>query len=261
MKITIYHVDAFTDHLFSGNPAAVCLLPFWLEDQKLLAIAHENNLPATVFLVKQIDGYAIRWFTPHEIHLCGHGSIAAAYVIFNQLEKQLHEVKLHSISGVLSVKKDLDFITLNFPKKSGEPIPVDPILRQGLNREPEAVFQYQQERCIAIFNHQRDIENLKPDMSILKNYECRGIVVTAPGEQVDFVSRTFYPHKSITEDPVTGVSHCMLVPYWAKRLGKNTLEARQLSERGGYLRCEISDDQVLLSAKAALYMQGNIFLE
>ncbi len=252
--------DAFTDRVFGGNAALVCLLPYWLEDQKLLAITRENNLPATAFLVKKGSDYAIRWFTPAEVDLCGHGSIAAAYVIFNELEKQLNEIRLHSSSGILLVKKDEDFITLDFPQKSGEPKPIDDLLRQGLNTEPEAVFQYQKERCIVILRRQSDVENLRPDMSMLKGYECRGIVATAPGEKVDFVSRTFYPHKLISEDPVTGISHCMLAPYWAKRLGKNTLVAYQASERGGYLKCEISGNRVLLKAKAVLYLRGSISL-
>jgi len=260
MEIPVYYVDAFADRLFSGNPAAVCFLPYWLGDQTLLAIAHENNLPATAFLVKNGENYHIRSFTPNEIPLCGHGTLAAAYVIFNKVHPQLHEVVFQSTSGNLNVKKDGEFIVLNFPQKIGKSIPVHSILKKGFHVEPEAVFQYEKERCILVFHHQRDVESLAPDMSILKKYECPGIVATAPGDKVDFVSRTFYPHKVNHEDQVTGVSHCMLAPYWAKRLGKHILAAHQLSPRGGYVKCEVLDHRVLLSAKAVLYLQGSIIL-
>lgn len=261
MEITIYHVDAFTDTIFSGNPAAVCLLPHWLDDKILQAITYENNLPATVFLTFHANRYEIRWFTPLESALCGHGTLAAAYVIFNHLGHHENELNLHSKSGILNVKKNADYIVLNFPQKIGTAVAVDPLLKSGLNNtEIETVIQYQQERCIVVIKNQQQVQNLQPDMSILKNYSCPGIVVTAPGEKFDFVSRTFYPHKIISEDPVTGVSHCMLAPYWAQRLGKNSLQAFQLSQRGGYLKCEILDNRVLLQAKAVLYLQGQISL-
>ena len=203
MRTALYHVDAFTDRLFHGSPAAVCLLPHWL------AITHENNLPATAFLVETAMHYEIRWFSPTEIPLCGHGTLAAAYVIFNILKPSLQAVSLYSASGMLDVTCDNDLITLNFPIKPSTAVPIHPLLTAGLGTTPEAVFQHQQERCIVVLNSQRGVEQINPDLHTLKQYDCRGIVVTAPGENVDFVSRTFYPHKIISEDPVTGISHCM----------------------------------------------------
>ena len=242
MKISLYQVDASTDCLFRGSPAAVCLLPHWLSDETLLSITYENNLPATAFLVETMTSYEIRWFSPTEIPLCGHGTLAAAYVIFNILKPSLQAVSLYSASGMLDVTFDNDLITLNFPIKSSTAVPIHPLLTAGLGIAPEAVFQHQQERCIVVLNSQRGVEQINPDLHTLKQYDCRGIVVTAPGENVDFVSRTFYPHKIICEDPVTGISHCMLAPYWSKRLGKNSLTAYQASARGGYLDCVIQND-------------------
>ncbi len=261
MEISIYHIDTFTDKLFSGNPAAVCLLPYWLSDDQLFAISSENNLPATAFLIDQDSHYEIRWFAPdYEIPLCGHGSLAAAYVIFNKFKSPLQKVALHSAAGVLAASQQNNVITLNFPLKNAEEVSIHPILLNGLNIKPEAVYQYQNERCIVVLSHQSEVEQLKPNMEILQDYNCSGIVVTAPGETVDFVSRTFYPRNKISEDPVTGSSHCMLAPYWAKRLGKNELKAYQASARGGYLTCTVQNDNVLLSAQAVLYSQGSIFL-
>jgi PhzF family phenazine biosynthesis protein len=254
----IYHVDAFTDTLFSGNPAAVCILPIWLPDEMLHCIAKENNCPVTAFLVRHDAIFSIRWITPeYELDLCGHGSLAAAFIIFNYLEPTWQDVSLQSPLHLLKISRNKDLITLNFPAKIIEPCSL-PLLNQGLNLQVQESYQYNQERYIAVFNTETEIKALPPDFKILQALEHRGITVTAPGDTVDFVSRTFYPQKMIPEDAVTGAAHCFLVPYWAERLKKNTLQAKQVSARGGDLLCEYVKDRVLLSAKAVLYSQGII---
>lgn len=259
MKIPLYHVDAFTNAVFSGNPGAVCLLPEWLPDNQLHAIAKENNLPVTAYLVRKDAHYEIRWITPeYELDLCGHGSLCAGYVIFNILEPTIQEAKLKSRIEMLAVIRNQDKITLDFPAKTVEKCDSYPVLEKGLGLVPNEIFFHKKERCFAVFDSEEEIINLDPDMEILKQAEHNGIVVTAPGDKVDFVSRTFYPSKSLSEDAVTGSSHCLLVPYWSKQLNKNKLHARQVSERGGELFCEQKDDRVFISGNAVLYLQGEI---
>jgi len=213
MNITLYHVDAFTNRIFSGNPAAVCILPEWLSDDSLHRIAKENNLPVTAFLVIKNDTYYIRWITPeYELDICGHGSLSAGYIIFNIIDPSSKKVDLHSQIEVLPVIRNNDFVTLNFPAKSIESCSL-PLLEQGLGLTPKAIYQHKNERCIAVFDSEEEVKQLKPNMQILKKLEHRGISVTAPGNEVDFVSRTFYPQKAISEDPATGASHCLLAPY------------------------------------------------
>lgn len=258
MKITLYHVDAFTDKIFSGNPAAVCVLPEWLPDDVLHQIAKENNLPVTAFLVRKDEKFNIRWITPeYELDICGHGSLAAGYVIFNFIDTRLQSIDLHSRIEVLPVIRNKNFITLNFPAKNIEPCSL-PLLEQGLGLPPKAIYQHKSERCIAVFDSEEEVKQLKPNMQILKKLEHRGISVTAPSTEVDFVSRTFYPQKKISEDPATGASHCLLAPYWSKQLNKTDLHALQVSERGGEIFCQYQGDRVLISGKAVLYMQGMI---
>ena len=256
MKISIYHVDAFTDKIFSGNPAGVCVLKAWLPDNYLHLIAKENNLPVTAFLVREGNKFDIRWITPeYELDLCGHGSLSAAYVIFNYIEQTWQKVELQSPAGILPVSRASDLITLNFPVKNIEICSL-PLLAEGLRLTPKEVYQYKNERCLAVFNTEEEIHKLIPDMQMLKKLEHRGIIVTAPGKNVDFVSRTFYPQKTISEDPVTGASHCLLAPYWSERLNKTELHARQVSQRGGEIICKHQGDRVLISGKAVLYMHG-----
>ncbi len=258
MKILIYHIDAFTDKIFRGNPAAVCVLPKWLSDDVLHSIAKENNLPVTAFLVRDENKFYIRWITPeYELDLCGHGSLAAGYVIFNFIDTNLQKVDLYSRTEVLPVIRNENLITLNFPAKRIEPSSL-PLLEQGLGLVPKEIFQHNSERCMAVFDSEEQVKQLNPNMQILRKLAHRGILVTAPGDSVDFVSRTFYPQKTIPEDQVTGASHCLLVPYWSKRLNKKTLHARQISERGGELFCEHQGDRVLFSGEVVLYMQGVI---
>lgn len=257
----IYHIDTFTNKLFCGNPAAVCVLPKWLSGSDLHAIAKENHLPVTTFLVRENGKYSVRWVTPeYELEICGHGSIAAGYVIFNFLEPTWKEVELQSPVESLQILRVGDLITLNFPAKEIQSVDL-PLLKQGLGLDPQEVYNQGNERCLAVYGREEEVKRLKPNMEILKKLDHRGIIVTAPGASVDFVSRTFYPKKAIPEDPVTGVSHSLLVPYWSKRLDKKDLHARQLSERGGEIFCQYQgNDRVLISGKAVLYMQGAITL-
>lgn len=255
-KLDIYHVDAFTSTVFSGNPAAVCVLESWLSDCQLNMIAKENNLPVTAFLVRNIDQYEIRWITPeYELDLCGHGSLAASYIIFNCLEPSWQCVTLSSVTGLLLVKRDHDLITLDFLAKKCEKVEIQ-FLEQGLGLLPKEIYQYKNERVVALYGSEEEVRALKPDIQRLKQLSHRGIIVTAPGVEVDFVSRTFYPEKFIYEDAVTGASHCMLAPFWADRLGKSTLHAWQVSRRGGEIFCEHRNDRVLISGRAVLYMRG-----
>lgn len=260
LKTPIYYVNAFTDKLFAGNPAAVCLLPKWLPDNMLQLIAIENNLPVTAFIVKNKNTFSIRWLTPeYELDLCGHGSLSAGYVIFNFLEPNLKAINLESRCDTLQVVYNNNFITLDFPAKSIESCDLD-LLESGLGAKPQDMYQHNHERWLAIFNSEEDLKQLKPNIEILKMLPHRGITVTAPGENVDFVSRTFYPLKAIFEDPVTGASHCLLAPYWSNRLNKIDLHALQISARGGELFCRYQNERVLITGKATLYMQGYIEL-
>lgn len=257
-NINFYHINAFTDRLFGGNPAAVCLLPFWLSDHELQAIAKENNLPVTAFLVLTSEKFSIRWITPEqELDLCGHGTLAAAYVIFNELYPHLQDVTLQSAAVPLPVSRTNDLITLNFPAKNITACAL-PLLTKGLGATPTEVYEYNQERFVAVYDNEEVVQHIQPDIAVLKKLSHRGIVVTAPGKNIDFVSRTFYPKNKVTEDPVTGASHCLLIPYWAKRLNKKTMHAKQLSQRGGELFCQAHNNHVLISGKAVLYLRGTI---
>jgi len=258
-NIPIYHLDAFTDRVFSGNPAAVCLLPHWLDDADLHAITKENNLPVTAFLVRENDQFSIRWITPeYELDICGHGSIATGYVIFNILEPSWQKVNLKSKTDLIQITRTDDWITLNFPIKALEKCHSFPLLEHGLGLKPKEVYQHRNERCFAVYETEEEVKQLKPDIKILQQLEHRGISVTAKGSKVDYVSRTFYPKKSISEDPATGASHCLLAPYWAERLNKTKLHSQQVSSRGGEMLCECQGDRLLISGKAVIYMQGMI---
>lgn len=260
MQISLYHVDAFTDKIFSGNPAAVCVLQNWISEELLTKIAKENNLPVTAFLVREDNKFHIRWITPeYELELCGHGTMAASYIILNYLEPTWNEVELQSRIETLHVYRDEDFITMNFPAKEIEKCNL-PLLIQGLGLTPIEMYQHKNDRCLAVFNSQEEIEKMTPDIEILKKLPHRGITITAPSSTVDFVSRTFYPLKNITEDPATGASHCLLAPYWAMRLNKNKLMAKQLSQRGGEMMCEFKDNRVFISGKVVLYSHGTVII-
>jgi PhzF family phenazine biosynthesis protein len=263
MKIQTYFIDAFANQIFRGNPAAVCILEKWLSDEMLQSIAAENHLPATAFLVNKANKFEIRWFTPeYEIDLCGHGTLAASYVIFNYLDSTLQQIDFHSCQGLLRVKRDKECITLDFPIKSLEDCSHSPQIENGLDASPIISYQYKSERCLVVLGSEEEVKNIKPNLQALAELPYRGIIITAPGRKADFVSRVFYPQKLISEDAVTGSSHCLLVPYWSKKLSKTKLHSRQLSQRGGDLFCELINDRVFISGSAVLYLQGTIsFIE
>lgn len=258
MNIPFYHVDAFTTQRFTGNPAQVCILDKWLSDDELQAIASENHLPVTAYLVREAEGYQIRWFTPnYEVDLCGHGSLASSYVIFNILRPEIKSVTLKYSAGKLHVTNNDGLYVLQLPIRQID-VFHSSVLIDGLGVTPKEIYQYNAERCLAVFDTEEQVRQLNPDMSILKNLDQRGIIVTAASRQYDFISRTFYPYKPVCEDAVTGASHCLLVPYWASKLNKTTLHAYQASQRGGELFCELLSDKVAISGKAVLYAQGVI---
>ena len=261
MIIPIYQVDAFTDELFSGNPAAVCPVEYWPSDDILQNVASENNLSETVFLRRRYGLYEIRWFTPvSEVELCGHATLAAAHVLFNHLNFDRDHVKFESLyNGMLEVSKNGDYLTLDFPVDNIEPaLPPDHLFK-ALGCKPLEIWKGNTDYLL-YYPSQEDIEELKPDFGLLKKIETRGIIVTAPGYDCDFVSRFFAPLLGIDEDPVTGSAHTSLVPFWAHRLNQLEFEARQLSARGGFLKCKLSGDRVLISGKACTYMIGSITL-
>lgn len=262
MKYSIYQVDAFASELFAGNPAAVVVLKDWLEDQVMQNIAAENNLAETAFIVNIGNEFEIRWFTPTvEVDLCGHATLAAGYIVSQFYNTNLREVVFHSRkSGVLKVEKNEPHYILDFPadilEACSEPLPVDLF---GIGKEPKEYVKGKTD-CLLLFEKQEDILNLKPDFCRLANLSHRGVIVTAPGESCDFVSRFFAPKDGINEDPVTGSAHTTLVPYWAEKTGKNEFTAKQLSKRGGQLHCSFLGDRVKISGTVKLYMKGEIFV-
>lgn len=257
MKIPLYQIDAFTNNLFKGNPAAVCPLDNWLNDQTLLSIAAENNLSETAFFVKENAGYRLRWFTPEtEVDLCGHATLAAAFVIFNYLNTSLNTIEFKTQSGKLTVKKDSGLLSMDFPAR--KPVACSPPqdLIKGLGGSPSEILKSRD--YFVVYSSEEEIRMLKPDMNLLAGLDALGVIVTAKGNQVDFVSRFFAPDAGIPEDPVTGSAHCSLIPYWSEKLVKNKLHALQVSKRGGELFCELRGDRVLISGLAVKYFEGSI---
>jgi PhzF family phenazine biosynthesis protein len=257
MIITYYHIDAFTKTAFAGNPAGVCPLETWLPDATLQKIAAENNLSETAFFVPAGDHYNLRWFTPAiEVDLCGHATLASGYVLTHYLGFNGDVIHFESKSGTLLVECQGDILTLDFPSRPGEPRVTPEALIKGLGKAPQEVYLARD--YLAVFSSQADILAIQPDQEQLARLECLGIIVTAPGENVDFVSRFFAPRAGVPEDPVTGSSHCTLIPYWAKRLGKAKLSARQLSARGGELFCSLVGERVKIGGQAVTYMKGDL---
>lgn len=260
MRLRIFQVDAFSSEVFGGNPAAVIPLESWLDDDIMQKIGTENNLSETAFLARDGDEYGLRWFTPQvEVDLCGHATLATAHVLFNHLKVDRDILKFNTRSGQLIVKKDGDLIQMNFPCASVESIPIPKVIPQGLGAQPLEAFKASD--LMLIFKTQKEIESMTPDFGVLKTLDARGIIVTAPGETCDFVSRFFAPRVGINEDPVTGSAHTMLIPFWQKRLGKDKLHAWQISDRRGELFCEYQQDRVQISGHAVTFMEGEIFLE
>jgi PhzF family phenazine biosynthesis protein len=259
MKIPLYQIDAFSNHIFSGNPAAVCPLKEWLEDSLLQAIAQENNLSETAFFVPEGNGYHIRWFTPvAEVDLCGHATLATAFVIFNYFDTSSSHVSFHSKSGRLYVVKEEELLSMDFPSQPPELCEAPKELLDGIGKEPLEVLC--SEDYVAVFSSENDIIELNPDMAILKKLDLRGVIVTAQGKNVDFVSRFFAPKFGVNEDPVTGSAHCALTPYWANKLNKKDLHAHQVSQRGGELFCKDCGNRVIISGRAVQFMEGSITL-
>ncbi len=257
--ILYFVVHSFTDRVFAGNPAGVCPLEEWIDDASMQEIAAENRLSETAFFVRAGDSYHLRWFTPKsEVDLCGHATLASAFVLFDHLGHEGDTITFNTLSGELSVWKDGESLVMDFPSRPAQEVETPDDLVAGLRSDVERVLKSRD--YMAVFENERQVRDLKPDFSELEKLDCTGIIATAPGEEVDFVSRFFAPREGIPEDPVTGSAHCTLTPYWAGLLGRNELVARQVSSRGGDLRCKLVDDRVLIAGRAALYSRGFLAL-
>lgn len=259
MKFKLFVANAFSNKKFGGNPAAVVPLEEWLDDGLMQQIASQNNLAETAYIVPQgNDEYSIRWFTPTmEVDLCGHATLASAHIMFEHLRFRGEKIIFHSRSGHLHVKRDGDKITLDFPAIEPVEINDNGLIEKALGFKLKSVYKSLFDHMV-VLERQSDIEALKPDLSLVKKLESRGLIVTAKGDVADFVSRCFFPQSGIDEDPVTGSAHCVLVPYWAKETGKNKMTAIQLSPRRGYLDCVLSGDRVLMSGFSNTYLEGEI---
>ncbi len=258
-RIRIYQVDAFSSQVFAGNPAAVCPLEEWLPDDRMQAISRENNLSNTAFFVPGGDGFCLRWFTPEvEVDLCGHATLASAFIVLNDLTPSANSVRFQTKSGALVVNREGDLFSLDFPSRPPRESDVGPQLIEALGGRPETVLASRD--CLAVYASEDEVRKLEPNMQLLSKVDTFGIIATAPGKDVDFVSRFFAPAQGVPEDPVTGSAHCALIPYWSKRLGKTKLHAYQVSKRGGELWCQDRGDRVTISGKAARFMEGTIYL-
>ncbi|MDQ2817910.1 MAG: PhzF family phenazine biosynthesis protein [Candidatus Eremiobacteraeota bacterium] len=260
MNIPIYQVDAFTDKAFGGNPAAVCPLEAWIDEGLMQAIAAENNLAETAFFVPSNGGFKIRWFTPTaEVDLCGHATLASASVIFEKLAHSGDKVSFESRSGPLRVTRRSDgLLALEFPSLPGAPCSPPQGFVEALGAVPVEILKAV--KYMAVFASEDEVRAIAPNMDKVARFDAEGVIVTSAGTDVDFVSRFFAPKLGIPEDPVTGSAHCTLIPYWAQRLGKTVLRARQVSRRGGELWCELLADGVIIAGRAADYMEGTIRL-
>lgn len=254
-----YIVDAFTDKVFHGNQAGVCVLDEWLSEELMKNIAAENNLSETAFTVKTNDGYDLRWFTPSdEIDLCGHATLATAYVLFNYYEKAADRIVFHTMSGDLFIGRNGDYIEMDFPAYSLNKVTVTDEMAAALGATPKEA--YLDRDLLLVYDDEDIIRKMKPDFAKVKQLDGLGVAVTAPGKDYDCVSRFFVPELSIPEDPVTGSAHCMITPYWVERLGKSILKAYQASERGGELICELRDNRVIISGRAVIFAVSELIL-
>lgn len=257
-KLRIFQADAFASSLFKGNPAAVVPLQEWLPDQTMQQIALENNLSETAFFIPESGHFHIRWFTPKaEVRLCGHATLATAHILFNELGFQGDAIDFESKSGVLTVTKLGDKLQLDFPADFATEVAPVSAFAEALGATPLATFKGRTDYML-LFESESVIRSMQPDIQTLLGTDARGVIVTAPGDEVDFVSRFFAPAVGVNEDPVTGSSHTTMIPFWAKRLGKSDLTARQLSARGGELWCALAGDRVLIAGKAVTYLRGEI---
>jgi PhzF family phenazine biosynthesis protein len=260
MLIPFYQVDAFTDRLFGGNPAGVCPLDKWLPDEVMQKIAMENNLSETAFFINKGEVFHIRWFTPKvEVNLCGHATLASAHVIFHYMGFGGETVSFESRSGILNVTKEEDLLILDFPanKPTRAALPDDFV--QSLNITPIQCYRGKEDYLL-LYKSQQEIVALAPDFRRLEKVDARAVIVTAPGEQADFVSRFFGPRVGVDEDPVTGSAHTVLIPFWAEKLGKTEMKALQLSPRTGTLFCRLRGERVDIGGKAVTYLKGEISL-
>ena len=260
MNIPIYQVDAFTMGPFSGNPAAVCPLDQWLDEATMQNIAAENNLAETAFIVARAEGYDLRWFTPAiEVDLCGHATLAAGYVVLNHLRPELESVSFETMSGELIVTRDGERLSMDFPARAPTPASVTEAITDALGVAPAEVHQSRD--TLVLYDDEATVRRLTPDQAkLLALDEGLGVIATAKGDEVDFVSRFFVPKAGIAEDPVTGSAHCTLVPFWSERLGRTKLVARQVSPRGGELHCEHRGERVIMSGRCTLFLTGSIHL-
>lgn len=257
MDLNIYQVDAFASEVFEGNPAAVCPLDSWLPDDILQKVAEENNLSETAFFVAENDSFSLRWFTPEdEVNLCGHATLATAHVLFEHLGHSGQTIQFQTNSGRLIVEKsDLGY-SMDFPATMPKAAEAPYILIDALGVSPKKVlsgFDY-----VVVLDNETEVRSVKPDFVKLSQLDLRGVIITSPGDKVDFVSRCFFPKLRVNEDPVTGSAHCELAPYWSERLGKNSLTAQQLSRRTGIVSCEVIGNRVVLKGGAVDYLQGKI---
>ena len=260
MRIPFYQVDAFSARVFGGNPAAVCPLESWLDDATLQAIAAENNLAETAFFTGGGDVRSLRWFTPAcEIDLCGHATLASAFVICELLEPGRREIRFETLSGELAVSRNDSLYTLDFPARKPSRMEISEELSRALGDPPREAWAARD--YMLVYGSEDEVRALSPDMAALARLDTFAVIVTAPGNDVDFVSRFFAPRAGVPEDPVTGSAHCTLIPYWAEVLGKTSLTARQVSRRGGDLWCELAGDRVHIAGKAALFATGEIHVE
>jgi len=259
MKLKMYQVDAFADKLFSGNPAAVVILESQLKDEVMQSIAAENNLSETAFVSINESPISIRWFTPSvEVDLCGHATLASARILFDYYpDLARKEINLNSKSGVLKITQVESGLCLNFPSDQPAAIESDSLFFEILGIQPSMLLRGKDD-YLAVLKNQKQIENMQPNFSLLKRLDARGLVISAPGDEADFVSRCFYPEAGIEEDPVTGSAHTMLTPYWANQLNKEELEAHQLSKRGGRLNCRLANDRVYISGSSVIFFEGII---
>jgi len=264
--IRIYQIDAFADALFTGNPAAVCVLDAWLPQATLQAIAAENNLSETAFIVRADDGWTLRWMTPEtEVALCGHATLASGYVVFTHLDPAAERVVFHTKSGPLVVEREDDQLAIDLPASRPSRLPDDHPLARAVAAAigRPATELWSARKAMAVLESESDVRALRPDMALVAALDAFGLIVTAPGDEsgVDFVSRFFAPAVGVPEDPVTGAAHCVLTPYWAERLDKRELRARQVSRRGGALLCRERGDRVTLVGRAVEYLEGRLRVE
>lgn len=253
-----YIVDAFTDEVFKGNQAGVCLLDEWISSETMQNIASENNLAETAFVVKRKDYYDLRWFTPAtEIDLCGHATLASAFIITSYVDQSIKKLDFHTMSGILSVEKKDDLFEMDFPARMPVPIPVTQLMEQAIGLPVKEAHLSRD--MLLLIDSEQQVRDLQPDLNLVSKLpDCFGLIVTAKGDKTDFVSRFFAPNAGISEDPVTGSSHSTLIPFWAQKLNKEKMIAKQLSKRSGTLYLEYHRDRVRISGKAALFLQGDI---